>query len=279
MSVSAQKAVLVAGSGRAAADACAGLLASGYRADRAEDPAAALDRLDANGFALVLVAELPSERAGARLALCAAIRERCGGLPVVLLGAAGSERDAIGRPGGPDDYVVREFDLAEICTRVRLAIERARDRGARSRAGTLASCGPLRLDAGARRVSFGGRQVQLTAIEYQVLTTHVNRLRAKLERELARRGSSRPCAGSAIGSRSRAIASRSLRTDSRQLPQARLRRRAAARPARPRPSSAAVPGSGTGTAMLTRSGLPTTPAAVARPEPRFTVYRSAPLLM
>ncbi len=216
MNRESHRSILIVGAERAADDAACALRHSGYDAERVGDPAIALARLLANGFELVLVAGLAGNRGDARLRLCAAIRESCGPLPILLLGASERERDAVGRPAGPDDYVVREFDSNEIQTRARVLIERALEQGDSARTSTALACGPLRLDPGNRSVSFDRRSAPLTAIEYrllrhlaqspgraasrgellhavwgyehdgyaQTLTTHVNRLRTKLEKRL-----------------------------------------------------------------------------------------------
>lgn len=204
--------VLIVGSGLAVDDCRRELHRFGYGSEHYQDPEVALERLARSGFDLVVVgAGFPRER----LRLCAAIRERVGRLPILLLGAAPCECEAIGGPLGPDDYVVREFDLEEIQTRVRSLLRHAlEDRSPQAEA--LLECGPLRLHPGTRRVTFDERSVELTATEYQLLchlarspgrvftheqllraiwgyahagythtlTTHVNRLRAKLERRL-----------------------------------------------------------------------------------------------
>ncbi len=205
--------VLVVGSGRAADDALGELREIGCGAEQVGDPQHALERLAANGFDLVLIG---GDSPGERLGLCAEIRVRWGDLPILLLGASEREREAVGGPSGPDDYVVREFDPGEIRVRARALIRRGRARADRGRTDALLEYGPLRLDPGNRRVSFGCRSAALTAVEYrllrhlvqspgraasrgellravwgyehdgyaQTLTTHVNRLRAKLETQL-----------------------------------------------------------------------------------------------
>lgn len=205
--------VLIVGSGRAVEDCRRELHRFGYGAEHYADPEVALERLVKSGFDLVVVGTgLPRER----LRLCAAIRERMGRLPILLIGAAPCECEAIGAPLGPDDYVVREFDSEEIRTRARVLLHHAVRDATRNRVEALHASGPLRLQPETRRVSFEGRSVDLTAIEYQLLsylarapgrvfsreellhevwgyahtgyghtlTTHVNRLRAKLERYL-----------------------------------------------------------------------------------------------
>jgi DNA-binding response OmpR family regulator len=181
----------------------------GYAVECAREPRAALERLRGTQVDLVVVGEGGSQ---ARLRLCAAIRARCGPLPILLLGADARERDALCGPSGPDDYAAREGDLDEIAARARALLRRC----AAASACAPIDCGPLRLDAEGRRAAFGGHEVPLTLTEYALLaqlarspgrafargellrsvwgyehhgyshtlTTHVNRLRAKLERTL-----------------------------------------------------------------------------------------------
>jgi DNA-binding response OmpR family regulator len=181
----------------------------GYGVECARDLRAALDRLRSDGIDLVVLGEAGSQ---ARLRLCAAIRARCGALPILLLGADARERDALCRSSGPDDYVSRALDLDEIAARARSLLRRCAVASAR----VPIECGPLRLDADGRRVAFGEQEARLTHTEYELLsrlarspgrafsrrellnavwgndhaghshtlTTHVNRLRCKLERAL-----------------------------------------------------------------------------------------------
>jgi DNA-binding response OmpR family regulator len=111
---------------------------------------------------------------------------------------------------------VHERDAAEIRARVRALLRRSATGAARRRFDARIDCGPLRLHPATHRVSFEDRSEQLTATEYQLLshlalspertfsrdellrtvwgyghagyshtlTTHVNRLREKLERRL-----------------------------------------------------------------------------------------------
>jgi DNA-binding response OmpR family regulator len=134
-------------------------------------------------------------------------------VPVLFLGAEAAEREAIAQNAGPDDFVVREFDTDEVQTRVRMWLRRAESAFLRAGPPSDVELGPLRLHPDSRRVSFGQETEQLTATEFRLLchlaqkpervftreellravwgyehsgyahtlTTHVNRLRQKIE--------------------------------------------------------------------------------------------------
>jgi two-component system, OmpR family, phosphate regulon response regulator PhoB len=146
------------------------------------------------------------------LALCRWIRSR-GELPVIMLTARGEEADRIvGLELGADDYVTKPFSPRELAARVRTVLRRTTHASMPTERIDL---GRLVIDARARDVSVDGRVLRLTAKEFDLLfflathprqvfsrhqlmdsvwgyaaaldtgtvTVHVQRLRAKIERD------------------------------------------------------------------------------------------------
>jgi two-component system OmpR family response regulator len=66
---------------------------------------------------------------------------------------------------GADDYVTKPFEMEEVITRIRALIRRAA-----GHASPEITCGPLRIDTMAGRVSRDGMPVALTAQEFRILS-------------------------------------------------------------------------------------------------------------
>ncbi len=101
--------------------------------------------------------------------------------PVVVLTARGLVADRVSMlESGADDYLVKPFDLLELCARIRAVTRRA---GGES--GAALECGDLRLLPGARTVTWRGRQVEVTDTEFALLETLLrNRNRVLTRRQL-----------------------------------------------------------------------------------------------
>lgn len=84
---------------------------------------------------------------------------------VLMLTARDAVRDRVrGLDGGADDYLVKPFDLEELCARLRALIRRSTNQ-AQSRL----EIGDVTLDTAARTVSCQGKPIDLTAREYALL--------------------------------------------------------------------------------------------------------------
>jgi DNA-binding response OmpR family regulator len=152
------------------------------------------------------------------LEVCKALRARGRNMPILMLTARSTELDRVlGLELGADDYLTKPFSLAELLARVKALLRRADLlRAAQSAAPTGGSAvrnGDLEIHVAKRQVRWRGEPIDFTALEFDLLlhfathpghvfsrgqllnavwgythdgyehtvTTHINRLRAKLE--------------------------------------------------------------------------------------------------
>jgi two-component system, OmpR family, KDP operon response regulator KdpE len=89
--------------------------------------------------------------------------------PILVLSARGQEREKVELlDAGADDYLTKPFGFEELVARIRAALRRVRRPTSDATTGVF-TCGPLRIDHGARRVHVGDAEVHLTPIEYKLL--------------------------------------------------------------------------------------------------------------
>jgi DNA-binding response OmpR family regulator len=142
------------------------LQGDGWSVETSADGRAALERLRAEPFQLlVLDLQLPGMDG---LSLCGAVRrdKRTQDLPVVILTARGDEADrVVGLEVGADDYVVKPFSPKELMARVRALFRRIER--PESEAPLLFS--ELEVDRTRHVVRWGGQPVHLTAKEFALL--------------------------------------------------------------------------------------------------------------
>jgi len=152
------------------------------------------------------------------LEVCKALRSRGRSTPILMLTAKSTELDRVlGLELGADDYLTKPFSLAELLARVKALLRRAELlRAAQADAGVQPSAlcnGELEILPAKRQVRYRGAAIDFTALEFELLlhfashpghvfsrsqllaavwgyshdgyehtvTTHINRLRAKLE--------------------------------------------------------------------------------------------------
>ncbi|MBO6757703.1 MAG: response regulator transcription factor [Roseibium sp.] len=87
-------------------------------------------------------------------------------MPVLILTARDRWSDKVaGIDAGADDYVAKPFHMEEVLARVRALVRRAA-----GHASNELTCGPVRLDLRAGRVTLDGSPVKLTSHEYRLLS-------------------------------------------------------------------------------------------------------------
>ena len=186
---------------------------AGYAVTAVGDGAAALARqIEAPADLLILDLMMPGLDG---LEVCKALRARQHSAPILMLTARSTELDRVlGLELGADDYLTKPFSLAELLARVKALLRRAELlRQAQGAAEALVRRGELEINIPKRQVRLRGALLDCTAREFDLLlhfaqhpghvfsrsqllsavwgyshdgyehtvTTHINRLRAKLE--------------------------------------------------------------------------------------------------
>ena len=192
------------------------LQSAGYEVTEVADGLAALASETARANDLLVLDLMMPGMDG--LEVCKALRARGCSTPILMLTAKSTELDRVlGLELGADDYLTKPFSLAELLARVKALLRRAELlRVAQTSAQTQASAlcnGDLEILPVKRQVSVRGKPLDFTALEFDLLlhfaqhpghvfsrgqllnavwgythdgyehtvTTHINRLRAKLE--------------------------------------------------------------------------------------------------
>ncbi|MBY6186214.1 response regulator transcription factor [Marinobacter hydrocarbonoclasticus] len=151
------------------------------------------------------------------LSICQQLRQQECHTPILMLTACNSETDrVVGLETGADDYLTKPFSVRELQARVKAQLRRASlTQESEPAAPEVMERGPLQLDPSRRRVELKGQEVELTGTEFDLLlylarhpgrvyrrdqlldaiwgyqhsgyqhtvNSHINRLRAKLERD------------------------------------------------------------------------------------------------
>jgi len=140
-----------------------GLVQEGFAVDWVADGNAADTALRSTSYdAITLDLGLPGI---AGEALLRGLRERSDRTPVIVLTAAGFVLDRVRLLDlGADDYLVKPFDLIELCARLRALIRRSG-----GDVGEELTCGALTLMRHTHTVTVSGRRVDLTNREFWVL--------------------------------------------------------------------------------------------------------------
>jgi len=190
---------------------------AGYAVTAVADGRAALDsQAERASDLLVLDLMMPGLDG---LEVCKALRARGRATPILMLTAKSTELDRVlGLELGADDYLTKPFSMAELLARVKALLRRAellRAAQSASAAQPALRNGELEILPGRREARVAGRLLEFTALEFDLLlhfashpghvfsraqlldavwgyshegyehtvTTHINRLRAKLEQD------------------------------------------------------------------------------------------------
>ncbi|QQP94808.1 response regulator transcription factor [Lysobacter enzymogenes] len=154
-----------------------GLSHDGWRVDWVADARLAKTALVDHDFdAVVLDLGLPG---GSGLGVLGALRNRYDATPVLIVTARDklSERIA-GLDAGADDYIVKPFQLDELCARLRAVMRRSQ-----GRVSPVLSCGTVVLDPARRLVTRDGEPVTLSGHEFRTLTLLLERQGRVVTRE------------------------------------------------------------------------------------------------
>ncbi|HEX9179668.1 MAG TPA: response regulator transcription factor [Burkholderiales bacterium] len=150
------------------------------------------------------------------LEICRRIRARSRYTPILMLTSKSSELDRVlGLEMGADDYLTKPFSVMELVARVKAILRRVDAMSAPPAAQKVLEAGTMRIEADKRRVTVDGAAVDLTAKEFDLLlhfaenpglvftrgqlldrvwgyshsgyehtvNSHINRLRAKIEKD------------------------------------------------------------------------------------------------
>lgn len=160
-----------------------GLRQAGYTVDWVKDGVSAENAFTVNEFDLVVLDINLPKLSG--LEVLKRLRKRGNQTPVLVLTARDSIADRVqGLDSGADDYLVKPFDLDELCARLRVLQRRSAGRSE-----PLLQYGVLTLDPAAHRVTLADQTINLSMREFvllQHLLENAGRVipRARLEQKL-----------------------------------------------------------------------------------------------
>ena len=195
------------------------LRSAGYEVDAVDDGVQALARHNERPADLLILDLMMPRMDG--LEVCKALRQQGSATPILMLTAKSTELDRVlGLELGADDYLTKPFSLAELLARVKALLRRASllaaaqaSANAQSQQPKAIRNGELEILPAKRQVTWRGKAIDFTALEFDLLlhfashpghvfsrsqllnavwgythdgyehtvTTHINRLRGKLE--------------------------------------------------------------------------------------------------
>ncbi|MEQ1620132.1 MAG: response regulator [Methylococcales bacterium] len=160
-----------------------GLKMEGYAVDWLTNGKLADEALKINSYELVVLDLNLPDMDG--LEILRALRNRKDETPVLVLTARDTVPDRIlGLDSGADDFVIKPFDLSEVCARLRALARRNEGRSAP----TLEYKGIV-LDPASHQVSWNDEKVELSQKEFEILSFLMSNIgkvisRARLEESL-----------------------------------------------------------------------------------------------
>ncbi|WP_345803456.1 response regulator transcription factor [Microbacterium sp. AZCO] len=156
------------------------LTREGYDVERVAEGGAAVDRVLAGGFSLVVLDLGLPDMDG--LDVCRRVRDEGFEGGIVILTARDGELDrVVGLDVGADDYIAKPFALAELLARLRALLRRSGTPHTvpAAAAPAAASGTPLSVDPDARRAFAGDREIQLSTKEFD-LVAHLDKNRGNV---------------------------------------------------------------------------------------------------
>ena len=139
-----------------------GLTQAGYAVDTATTAAAALRKMEAADYDLLVLDLMLPDMDG--LELLAKVRDREDSPPVLILSALGAVDDRVkGLERGADDYLSKPFSFVELLARVSALLRRGKAEGERLQVGDLI------LDCVRRKVTRAGEPIELAPKEFAIL--------------------------------------------------------------------------------------------------------------
>jgi two-component system alkaline phosphatase synthesis response regulator PhoP len=179
------------------------------------DKAKAMEMIPESRYQLIILdISLPD---GSGLEICREIRRHDKATPIMMLTSHSEEADKVlALELGADDYVTKPFGMLELLARVKAIIRRSKIQLQEAGISKKILVRDLEIDAEMRRVMLGGERIDLTVKEFDLLcllagnpgktfsrrellediwgysfegyehtiTSHINRLRLKLEKDL-----------------------------------------------------------------------------------------------
>ncbi|NOY61621.1 MAG: response regulator [Gammaproteobacteria bacterium] len=156
---------------------CVGLKQAGHAVDWLESGRAALHTLATELFDLMILDLGLPDIDG--ISVLKEIRRDGKSLPVLILTARDTVMDKVeGLDSGADDYLVKPFDLDELCARVRALIRRQAGRSS-----ALIQHGNITLDPAGHTVLLDNQAIPLSAREFNILHTLLENSGRVLSRE------------------------------------------------------------------------------------------------
>lgn len=191
----------------------------GCEVDLAHDGMTGLEQARARRYDLIILDLMIPGMDG--LQVCQRLRAKPDYIPILMLTAKSSELDRVlGLEVGADDYLTKPFSIRELLARVKALFRRVDALGSQpsGEARKVIQAGDLVIDIERRKVMLQGKSVELTAKEFSLLlqfaqhpgkvytrsqlldlvwnyghdgyehtvNSHINRLRAKIERDPTR---------------------------------------------------------------------------------------------
>lgn len=163
----------------------AGLSMEGYAVDWVTDGKLADEALKMNPYELVVL-DLNLPRMNG-INILSELRKRKDNTPVLVLTAKDTVADRVlGLDSGADDFVVKPFDLAEICARLRALYRRYGDGGGNL---PVIEHKGVKLDPASHQVFYNDKLIELSQKEFEILSFLMNHIgqvssRTRLEETL-----------------------------------------------------------------------------------------------